>query len=32
MTSEAVSNFVKDPTAEGLKTLKKKELLELAEH
>ena len=32
MTSEAVRNFVKDPTVDGLKTLKKNELLELAEH
>ena len=30
MTSEAVSNFVKNPTVEGLKNLKKNELLELA--
>ena len=32
MTSEAVSNFVKNLTVDCLKILKKNELLELAEH
>ena len=32
MVSEAVSNFVDHPTIQGLKSLKKDELLELAQH
>ena len=32
MTSEAVSKFVESPTVQGLKTLKKNELLGWAQH